>query len=559
MSRTTRLALVTLLGVILAAATITPTASAAAQRYASPTGTGTDCTAAKPCSIINAVENASTGDEVIVKPGDYPLTETLFPPAQTTIHGVAGQPRPRLLFGPQGQREVYLQHGATLRYVEVHQAAAMRALYASASTVDQVIATGTEPGWQTAEIDGGTISNSIVVASGTNARAIQTSAYGFSSNSSSAYRNVTAIATGSGGVAIEAEASTTATATAQLVNVIARSPSGLSLLASTDSSGAQAKITYTHTNYGSADHVGSQTQLVSGGSNPQEDPAFVNAAAGDFRQAPGAYTIDAGLDDPINGAVDADGDPRRIGTTDIGADEFVVAPVAATGTAGAVTGQSATLTGSVNANGAPTTYQFQYGPTSAHGSTTPATAAGSGTGAVATGATLGGLSPATTYHYRIVATNAGGVTHGADRIFTTAASPSPDDPTAEDQTSTPPTPTPGFAGVKVSTRLAFARRFITLRLTCPAATVGRCSGGTKLTARRRRTSSRAGSRVMLGRASFSIAAGARATVRVRVSRAGRRRLSGVRRLRGRVRNAATSGAGESKTTMARVTIRRRHR
>ena len=221
------------------------------------------------------------------------------------------------------------------------------------------------------------------------------------------------------------------------------------------------------------------------------------------------------------------------------------------------------MSGSVNASGAPTSYHFQYGPTSAYGASTPATAAGSGTGAVPAGASLDGLSPATAYHYRLVATNAGGVTHGADDTFTTAASapPTTQPPTpTPTSTATPtPTPTPAFAGVKlVSTRLTFARRFITLRLTCPAATVGRCSGRTKLTARRRRTSSPAGSRVTLGRATFSIAAGQRATLRVHLSRAGRRRLRGVRRLRGRVSSAAHDGAGQAKTTVARVTIRRRH-
>ena len=104
-----------------------------------------------------------------------------------------------------------------------------------------------------------------------------------------------------------------------------------------------------------------------------------------------------------------------IGTTDIGADEFVAAPAATTGPAGAVSDNSATLSGSVNPNGAPTSYRFEYGTTTAYGATTPATDAGSGAGAVAAGATVSGLSPGTTYHYRVVATNAGGVTHGADQ------------------------------------------------------------------------------------------------------------------------------------------------
>src|SRR4051812_26276862 len=105
-SRASRLGLLTVLGALAAAASTAPAASAATQRYASPTGSGTACSSASPCSIRQAVEDAAGGDEVIVNPGDYPLTAALEKTAQITIHGVAGQPRPRLLFnsgaGQQG-------------------------------------------------------------------------------------------------------------------------------------------------------------------------------------------------------------------------------------------------------------------------------------------------------------------------------------------------------------------------------------------------------------------------------------------------------------------------
>jgi len=358
-----------------------------------------------------------------------------------------------------------------------------------------------------------------------------------------------------------------------LRNVIARGgPGGHSLVSRAVNAGTTAKITVGYSNWLDGSTDGAGASIVDGGGNQSSAPAFVNAAAGDYRQAAGSPTIDTGLDEAINGAFDVDGDPRQLGGIDIGADEFVVAPAATTGPAGAVTEQSAALSGSVNANGAPTSYHFEYGPTSAYGSTTPLADAGSG-GAVAATASLGGLSPAATFHFRIVATNAGGVTQGADQTFTTASPPQPAPtsppptptappaaPTPTTPTATTPTPTQAFAGVRlVSTRLSFARRFITLKLTCPAGTVGRCSGRTKLTARPRRTSSPAGSPVTLGRATFSIAGGQRARVRVGVSRAGRRRLSGVRWLRAGATNVARSGAGESKTTVAAVTIRRRHR
>jgi hypothetical protein len=471
-SGTSRRALLTLVVAVGSAASSVSAASAATQRYASPTGAGTACSSAGPCGITKAIGGASLGDEVILGPGEYPLTATLTSSFQNAIHGVAGQPRPRLLFSGPGQDGLHLEHDSTLRYVEVDQAAAdnaPRALYANGGKVDQVIAKAPV---LAADIRNSTFSNSIAVSSGTNGRALVTDADGNFSNTST-YRNVTAIATGSGGVPIEAYAGTTGTATIHLVNVIAYSgPGGLSLKASTDNSGAHATITATHTNYGSSDTVGIGTAIVDGGGNRSEEPAFVNAAAGDYRQAPGAYTIDAGLNDPLNGAFDVDGDPRMIGTTDIGADELVAAPTATSASAGAVTDTSA----------APTTQ---------------------------------------------------------------APSPTP--------------PTQAFAGVRlVFSRLAFAHGLVAVTLRCPAGTVGRCSGRTKLTVRQRPTSSRGASTVVLGRAPFSIAAGEQRKVKVRVSRAGRRLLDGARRLRGKDTNAARNGAGQSNTTVAAVTIRRRH-
>jgi hypothetical protein len=258
------------------------------------------------------------------------------------------------------------------------------------------------------------------VASAPNVAAIRTEVSG--ATTTSAYRNVTAISTGLGGVAIQARAGTAGgNATVNLVNVIARG-AGTDLLASTDSSGAPATITATRTNYGNGVTLGSNAAIVDGGGNQSSSPVFVNPFTGDYRQAAGAPTIDAGLDEPIDGAFDVDGDPRRIGTTDIGADEFVVAPAAATGPASAVAAKSATLNGGVNPRGAPTKYHFQYGTTTAYGKSTPETTAGSGTGTVPASATSSGLIPGTTYHFRLVATNAGGISRGSDRTFTTAAS-----------------------------------------------------------------------------------------------------------------------------------------
>ena len=96
-------------------------------------------------------------------------------------------------------------------------------------------------------------------------------------------------------------------------------------------------------------------------------------------------------------------------------------PGVTTGAATSVGEVSATVTGSVNPNGIQTDYHFDYGTTMSYGSSTPSQSAGSGTTPQNVSAQLTGLTPSTTYHYRIVATNVDGPTTGFDETFTTAA------------------------------------------------------------------------------------------------------------------------------------------
>src|SRR4051812_3971271 len=75
-------------------------AAAAQTRYAAPGGGGAQpCAAAAPCSIAAAVQAAQDGDDVAIAPGDYTVSQTLKPRTRVALHGLDGQPRPRLL-GP---------------------------------------------------------------------------------------------------------------------------------------------------------------------------------------------------------------------------------------------------------------------------------------------------------------------------------------------------------------------------------------------------------------------------------------------------------------------------
>jgi len=101
------------------------------------------------------------------------------------------------------------------------------------------------------------------------------------------------------------------------------------------------------------------------------------------------------------------------------------APAATTGAAAEITRTSAALTGTVDPNGVSTSYHFEYGTTSAYGLVSTSGDAGDGDGAQPVRVALEGLSPDTTYHYRLVAANADGGAEGADRSFRTAPNPRP--------------------------------------------------------------------------------------------------------------------------------------
>jgi hypothetical protein len=98
-------------------------------------------------------------------------------------------------------------------------------------------------------------------------------------------------------------------------------------------------------------------------------------------------------------------------------------PTVVTGPATGVGQDAATVTGSVDPNGAATTWHVEYGTTTAYGLTTPERSAGADTTPVPVSEQLTGLTAATTYHFRVVATNAAGIAPGADGTLRTASPP----------------------------------------------------------------------------------------------------------------------------------------
>jgi IPT/TIG domain len=102
------------------------------------------------------------------------------------------------------------------------------------------------------------------------------------------------------------------------------------------------------------------------------------------------------------------------------------APAATTGAASGVTATAATLNATVNPEGQETACSFEYGTTEHYGASLPCTSApGGGASPVPVSLALSGLARGTTYHDRVVASNATGTTDGADATFTTSPQEQP--------------------------------------------------------------------------------------------------------------------------------------
>lgn len=248
------------------------------------------------------------------------------------------------------------------------------------------------------------------------------------------------------------------------------------------------------------------------------------------------------------------------------------APSVAANAAESIDATSAQLAGSVNPDGLPTTYRFEYGTTTGYGGRAPAVDAdaGSGRSEVTVTAPLAGLQPETTYHYRLVAVNAAGTSASGDRTFATASAAPADDPGAVGTADTvaadaagadpggDPTGSLPLAGDAQETpplRLSVARvpplRPRTLRRRGLRVRVS-CTAGCRVTATLRRR----GRATALGRGRLALEASARGRVTIRLSPRGRRLLRGARVTKLVLTLVARDAAGRRRTVTRRVRLRR---
>jgi hypothetical protein len=272
----------------------------------------------------------------------------------------------------------------------------------------------------------------------------------------------------------------------------------------------------------------------------------------------------------------------------------------------AITETSVTLTAKVDPNGAQVDEcVFEYGTTASYGSNAPCTPSpGGGQEPVTVSAAISGLAASATYHFRVLANNAGGTSSSKDRFFETGSSkdrsfetlpePSPtvsEEPPAQAQPPTigasskasvsPPlvspiggaqepqaARSPSAPAAVVAVELARASFAVgsggalVVPMRCPGVEQ-RCTGTITLRTLGAVTigiaAHRAARRVLtLASSSFAIGGGRVLAVKLRLSSSARVLLARLRVLHARATIVARNGIGVADTTDRTVTIRALH-
>jgi hypothetical protein len=313
--------------VLLSLLALAPGAQAA-QRYAAPTGSGTACTQPAPCSLEEAINNAKASEEVIVGGGTYELSKSAIVSAEGVyVHGDLGSAPPVINAALGNVAVGVYPPKSRLAHVDVVNSAKVAiAVYCGIeATVEGVRATTVgETSHAVSMVHSCTARNSTFHATGKGSTAILASC----ESTTLTARNVTAVASGEGSVGIRAYNTNflfpKQTCVVDVRNAIA-SGDGADIQAQGGLEG-ETKLEAASSNFDVVQQLVSST-VVEGPGNQTSPPIFVNAGAGDYREAPGSPTIDAGVPDPLSEPYDLDGNPRTVGPApDIGAYEYVPPP-----------------------------------------------------------------------------------------------------------------------------------------------------------------------------------------------------------------------------------------
>jgi hypothetical protein len=313
-----RLAILASLLVLASAST-----AQALQRYAAPQGSGGECSRAVPCALAEAINKALTGDEVIITSGIYTATETMFAEGgNVDIHGDFAGPMPTIKAAISGT-VINSNPKGQVSYLEIDTASegAVGLFCPEESSVERVrVKAAGKNAAALLALSGCVVHDSLLLADGQKSTAIYGAA--FEDGLTGTIRNVTAIATGpeSDGIRAGYGPAPPGAYTIDVRNTIA--DGGAADLHATEGSGGSVSVIVGNSNF-DRPKQDNGAKITDAGGNQAAAPLFVNAPAGDYREAAGSPTIDAGTASQL-GSTDLAGGPRVLGgAVDIGAFEFV--------------------------------------------------------------------------------------------------------------------------------------------------------------------------------------------------------------------------------------------
>jgi hypothetical protein len=316
-------------------------ALAATTHYVSPTGSGTTCSEAAPCDLLNAVAGLITGDTIVLGSGTYDLGAGSFAvPSGVTL---AGAPGTRPTITSNSLSATVSAAAGALEHLDLVQTGSGAALGSFGSTLDDLTITSSGSGALIGV--GDVLRNSVVRLTGTSGSAIQAA----SGIGTVDVRNVLVWAPGVSTLGIQASGNCLpmiidpmnplclplAQPAVNVRDSIVRAGTDL---VTNGFMGYNGVINIAYSDYRAAKTSAlPDGTIVDGDGNIAADPLFADAAGGDFHPVAGSPTIDAGdplaSADPKVGPLDLDGLTRILGSRiDMGPFEFVPSGSGATDT-----------------------------------------------------------------------------------------------------------------------------------------------------------------------------------------------------------------------------------
>ena len=305
-----RVFLVALIGLLILA---TAPIAQAAQRYAAPGGSGAECSQGKPCSLNEALAKAKANDEVIITGGAYNLAtaaQLSFEATSADVHGDYNGPRPAITASAGGAAISVFAPKSRLSYVDVTYLGEVGYGIGCGmeTTVERVRATARSKN-DIGLFQAGTcaVRDSVVSAEGAEAVGVLASC-----EKAVTGRNLTVSAGGAKSVGIRVAYNGIMIGGSCVLDLKNAIVSGDLYDLQTNFAGfGPGNIAVAHSNFDVAKQEPSTT-ITQGEGNQTAPPLFVDAEKGDFHEAAGSPTIDAGIAGEL-GPFDLDGNPRVLG------------------------------------------------------------------------------------------------------------------------------------------------------------------------------------------------------------------------------------------------------